>query len=164
MLDLHRNFIFKNYNKSFLEEIIDYMNALNYNDQEIIFQKGEIANNFYMIKKGTVLLISEGKVYKKLSSGDTFGEIALFQNEAIENNLDAEDNTSINNNDILTRNYTAISKGKTKLYSLNFSSYFSAIKSFEKSKKERFITNNEENLNEKNKEFIKNYKFFRYLE
>ena len=164
LLDLHKNFIFKNCNKNFLEEIIDYMNALNYNDQEIIFGKGEVANNFYMIKKGNVLLCSEGKVYKKLSPGDTFGEIALFQNEGTENNLDAEDNISINNNDILTRNYTAIAKGKTKLYSLNFSSYYNAIKSFEKSNKERLMSNNEENLNEKNKELLKTYKFFRYLE
>ena len=163
--DLHKNFIFMNCTKNFLEEIIDYMNILNYNDKEIIFGKGEIAKNFYIIKQGTVLLVSEGKTFKKLSSGDTFGEISLFQNEIIESNIDVDDNVSIynNNNEILIRNYTAISKGKTKLYSLNYSSYNSAIKSFEKKKKERLIINTEEGLNEKNKELIKNYKFFRYL-
>lgn len=162
--DLHKNFVFMNCTKNFLEEIIDYMNILNYNDKEIIFGKGEIAKNFYMIKQGTVLLVSEGKISKKLTSGDTFGEISLFQNETIESNIDADDNASINNNnEILIRNYTAISKGKTKLYSLNYSSYNSAIKSFEKKKKERLIINTEEELNEKNKELIKNYKFFRYL-
>ena len=162
--DLHKNFVFMNCTKNFLEEIIDYMNILNYNDKEIIFGKGEIAKNFYMIKQGTVLLVSEGKILKKLTSGDTFGEISLFQNETIESNIDADDNESINNNnEILIRNYTAISKGKTKLYSLNYSSYNSAIKSFEKKKKERLIINTEEELNEKNRELIKNYKFFRYL-
>ena len=163
MINLYKNFIFMNSTKNFLEEIIDYMNLLNYNDKEIIFGKGEVANNFYLIKQGSVLLMLEGKVYKKLSAGDTFGEIALFQNESIENNIDADDNASINNNDILTRKYTAISKGKTKLCSLNFVSFNTAIKSFKKAKKERLITNIEENLNEKNKELIKNYKFFRYL-
>ena len=46
------------------------------------------------------------------------------------NNLEAEDNISINNNEILTRNYTAISKGKTKLFSLSYSSYNNIIKTF----------------------------------
>ena len=99
--DLHKNFVFMNCTKNFLEEIIDYMNILNYNDKEIIFGKGEIAKNFYMIKQGTVLLVSEGKIYKKLTSGDTFGEISLFQNETIESNIDADDNVSINNNNLL---------------------------------------------------------------
>ena len=162
--DLHKNFVFMNCTKNFLEEIVDYMNIFNYNDKEIIFGKGEIAKNFYMIKQGTVLLVSDGKIYKKLTAGETFGEISLFQNESIESNLDADDNVSINNNnEILIRNYTAMSKGKTKLYSLNYSSYNSAIKSFKKKKKERLIMNTEEELNEKNKELIKNYKFFRYL-
>ena len=163
IIDLHKNFIFMNSTKNFLEEIMDYINILNYNDKEIIFGKGEIAKNFYMIKHGMVLLVSEGKVYKKLSDGDTFGDIALFQNESILKNIDADDNTSINNNEILTRKYTAISKGKTKLYSLNFSSYNSALKSFEKNKKERLISNIVEELSDKNKELIRNYKFFRYL-
>ena len=135
MINLYKNFIFMNSTKNFLEEIMDYMNLLNYNDKEIIFGKGEVANNFYLIKQGSVLLMLEGKVYKKLSAGDTFGEIALFQNESIENNIDADDNASINNNDILTRKYTAISKGKTKLCSLNFVSFNTAIKSFKKAKK-----------------------------
>ena len=163
IMELNKNFIFMNSTKDFLDEIIDYMNILNYNDKEIIFGKGEVANNFYMIKQGSVLLLSEGKIFKKLSEGDTFGEISLFQNESMINNLEADDNMSVNNNEILTRKYTAISKGKTKLYSLNFSSYKSAIKSFEQKKKERFCENIDETLNEKNKELIKNYKFFRYL-
>ena len=162
IINLHQNFFFMNYNKNFLDELIDYMNILNYNDKEIIFGKGEIANNFYIIKKGIVLLTSDGKIYKKLTSGDTFGEIALFQNELTDYNLD--DNNSINNNDLLTRNYSAISKGKTILFSLNFSSYYNVIKNFDNSKKEKFMTNMEDNLNEKNKDLIKNYKFLRYLE
>lgn len=163
MMQLYQNFIFMNSSKDFLDEIIDYINILNYNDKEIIFGKGEVANNFYMIKQGSVLLLSEGKIYKKLSEGDTFGEISLFQNESMANNLDVDDNMSINNNEILTRRYTAMSKGKTKLYSLNCSSYNSAIKSFEQKKKKRFAENSDETLNEKNKELIKNYKFFRHL-
>ena len=163
MMQLNNNFTFMNTTKEFLNEIIDYMNILNYNDKEIIFGKGEVANNFYMIKQGSVLLLSEGKIFKKLFDGDTFGEIALYQNESMANYLEVDDNMSINNNEILTRKYTAISKGKTKLYSLNFSSYNSAIKSFEQKNKERFYENIEQTLNEKNKELIKNYKFFRYL-
>ena len=161
--DLHKNFIFMNSTKNFLEEIIDYTNILNYNDNEVIFCKGEIANNFYLIKQGVVLLLSEGKVYKKLQQGDTFGEIALYQNELIKKKLEAEDNISINNNEILTRNYTAISKGKTKLFSLSYSSYNNIINTFKQKKKEIIMSNIEENLNEKNKELIKSYKFFRYL-
>ena len=161
-INLHKSFVFMNYTKNFLDELIEYMNILNYNDKEIIFGKGEAANNFYIIKKGIVLLTSNGKVYRKLKEGDTFGEIALFQCETSENNLD--DNNSINNNELLTRNYTAISKGKTTLFSLSFSSYYNVIKSFDKSKKEKNLSTIEENLDDKNKDLIKNYKFFRYLE
>ena len=160
---LNQHFMFMNFTKKSLEEIIDYMNIFNYNDEEIIFGKGEVANNFYIIKKGVVLLMSDGKIYKKLTTGDTFGEIALFQNESIIKNIDVDDNMSTNDNEILTRNYTAISKGKTKLYALKYSSYNSAIKSIKKNKEIKTVTNMEEELDEKNKELIKSYKFFRYL-
>ena len=160
---LNQHFMFMNFTKKSLEEIIDYMNIFNYNDEEIIFGKGEVANNFYIIKKGVVLLMSDGKIFKKLTTGDTFGEIALFQNESIIKNIDVDDNMSTNDNEILTRNYTAISKGKTKLYALKYSSYNSAIKSIKKNKEIKTVTNMEEELDEKNKELIKSYKFFRYL-
>ena len=88
---LNQHFMFMNFTKKSLEEIIDYMNIFNYNDEEIIFGKGEVANNFYIIKKGVVLLMSDGKIYKKLTTGDTFGEIALFQNESIIKNIDVDD-------------------------------------------------------------------------
>ena len=123
---LHKHFMILDYNEDFIYYLMDYINILKYNNKEIIFKKGEIANNFYIIKQGTVMLISNGKVYKKINAGNTFGEISLFQNQIPENN---DINDSVNNY-LLVRNYTAASYGKTELFVINGSSYNIALKAF----------------------------------
>ena len=89
-----------------------------------------MANNFYIIKQGAVLLLSKGKIYKKLITGNTFGEISLFQKEANENNENNDISESFINNDSLVRNYTAISYGTTELFVINKNSYNIALKAF----------------------------------
>ena len=51
-----------------------------YNEEAIIFYHGNIADDMYFIEKGKVRLISkENKLIKILSSGESFGEIALLR-------------------------------------------------------------------------------------
>ena len=159
---LHKHFMIMEYNEEFITYLMDFINILKYNNKEIIFKKGELANNFYIIKQGVVMLIENGKIYKKLNAGNTFGELSLFQKEINENN---DINDSINHDDdTLVRNYTAISYGKTELFSINYSSYNIVLKSF--SSKLKTINYNEANdeLKEQSREIIENYKFFKYLD
>ena len=90
----------------------------------------------------------------------------MFQKEVIENNNDNNDSVSvsINNNDILLRNYTAMSYGNTELFIISKSSYNLALKAF--SSKLKTIDYNEyhNDTKEHNKEIIENYKFFSYLD
>ena len=159
---LHKHFMFIDFNEEFINYLMDHINIFKYNNKEKIFKKGELAQNFYIIKQGTVALVANGKVNKKLNSGNTFGEISLFQKETNENN--DYNGSSYINNDVLVRNYTAISYGKTELFVIKNSSYNIALKGF--SSKLKTINYNEEQceLKEENKKIIENYKFFKYLD
>ena len=162
---LHKHFMILDYNDDFINYLIDYVNILNYNNKEIIFKKGETANNFYIIKQGTVLLLSNGKVHKKLSTGHTFGEISLFQNQIPENNNDNNDiNESVNNGKKLVRNYTAISNGKTELFVIKGSSYNIALKAFSSKIKTIDYSEDQNELKMQYRSIIDNYKFFKYLD
>ena len=159
---LHKHFMIMEYSDEFINYLMDYINVLKYKNREIIFKKGEVANNFYLIKQGLVMLVSNGKVFKKLNAGNTFGEISLFQNEKYENN--DNDDSNINNNDILLRNYTAVSSGKTELYAIKNTYYNFGLKVLS-SKLKTIDYNEEENeIKERNKGIIENYKFFKYLD
>ena len=159
---LHKHFMVMEYNEEFINYLMDYINIFKYKNKEIIFKKGEFAQNFYLIKQGTVILTNNGKIHKKLSSGNTFGEIALFQKESNENNDVSE--SFINDKDTLFRNYNAISYGKTELFVIKNTSYNNALKAF--SSKLKTINYNEEQneFKEENKEIIENYKYFKYLD
>ena len=158
---LHKHFMIMEYNDEFINYLMDYINILKYSNKEMIFKKGEKANNFYIIKQGIVMLSSNGKIFKKLNTGNTFGEISLFQQENNDNN-----ESFINNNDTLVRNYTAISYGKTELFVIRNSSYNIAIKAFSSKLKTIDYNDNDiqNELKEKNREIIENYEFFKYLD
>ena len=159
---LRKHFMLIDFSEEFINYLMDYINIFKYKNKEIIFKKGELAQNFYIIKQGTVALTVNGKINKKLTSGNSFGEISLFQKETNENNDISE--SSYINNDILFRNYTAISIGKTELFVIKNSSYNIALKAF--SSKLKTIDYNEvqNELKEENKQIIENYKFFKYLD
>ena len=158
---LHKHFMIMEYNDEFINYLMDYINILKYSNKEMIFKKGEKANNFYIIKQGIVMLSSNGKIFKKLNTGNTFGEISLFQQENNDNN-----ESFINNNHTLVRNYTAISYGKTELFVIRNSSYNIAIKAFSSKLKTIDYNDNDiqNELKEKNREIIENYEFFKYLD
>lgn len=47
---------------------------------EFIFKQGDQASSYFVIHKGQVEIIINGKVVKTLKEGDYFGEIALLYN------------------------------------------------------------------------------------
>ena len=161
---LHKHFMIMEYNEEFINFLMDYINILKYKNKEIIFKNGELANNFYIIKQGTVMLLSKGKIYKKLTTGNTFGEISLFQKEANESNENHDISESFINYDALVRNYTAISYGTTELFVINKNSYNIVLKAFSSKLKTIDYNENQDELKEQNKDIIDNYIFFKYLE
>ena len=162
---LHKHFMIMEYSDEFINYLMDYINVLKYKNREVIFKKGEVANNFYLIKQGLVMLVSNGKVFKKLNAGNTFGEISLFQNEKYENNDNNDnDDSNINNNDILVRNYTAVSSGKTELYVIKNTYYNFGLKVLSSKLKTIDYNEDENEIKERNKGIIENYKFFKYLD
>nr|CAH69748.1 cGMP-dependent protein kinase 13-3 [Paramecium tetraurelia] len=46
---------------------------------EIIVSEGDVANSFYIIKKGKVAIIKGEKEVSQMNSGESFGEAALYQ-------------------------------------------------------------------------------------
>ena len=45
---------------------------------EIIVSEGDVANSFYIIKKGKVTIIKGEKEVTQMSAGESFGEAALY--------------------------------------------------------------------------------------
>ena len=54
--------------------------VLKYNKDQIIVNKGDQADSFYLIKSGLVGCFDEDKFIRNLQTGDSFGEQALYQN------------------------------------------------------------------------------------
>jgi cGMP-dependent protein kinase len=52
--------------------------ALNYKKGEIIVNEGDMANSFFIIKKGSVSAMKGTTELRKMQAGDSFGEQALF--------------------------------------------------------------------------------------
>jgi len=51
-----------------------------FDDGELIFRLGDIANHLYFIQSGTVeMLNAQGAVFAEVAQGQTFGEAAILQ-------------------------------------------------------------------------------------
>ena len=73
------HFLFKNKSLEIISSIISSLKLETYEKDKILFKKGTEGNEFYIIKKGKILIITEyGDKY--LKDGETFGELALIQN------------------------------------------------------------------------------------
>lgn len=52
-----------------------------YSDGQNLVNKGDQADSYFIIKKGSVECVEEnGKVIRTINSGETFGEAALYEN------------------------------------------------------------------------------------
>ena len=73
------HFLFKNKSKEIISSIISSLKIKVFEKDIILFKKGNEGSEFYIIKKGKILIKTEyGDKY--LKEGDSFGELALIQN------------------------------------------------------------------------------------
>ena len=77
---LAKHFIFRNLNDHYISIIINQMKLYNLKSTELIFEQGNPGSNFYVVSKGKVEVVITDKRVKILSSGESFGEMALLHN------------------------------------------------------------------------------------
>lgn len=75
---LAKHFIFRNLKSSYLSVIIHHMKLYNLSHSELIFEQGCPGSNFYIVAKGKLEVVVNNHRVKILSSGDSFGEMALL--------------------------------------------------------------------------------------
>jgi len=81
--ELKKIFLLQNLKDGMIEKIIPHLRPLHFGEREIVFGRGDKAENFYMLKKGKVLLEVEvsGQLTISLGSiksGYSFGWSALL--------------------------------------------------------------------------------------
>ena len=87
--------LFRNTSIHKLIQICNLMKKEKYDPNEYIFQKGQVADKFYLIKKGSVIVWNEDKKIRELEKGNCFGELALLSNEPRSASLQAKDYCSL---------------------------------------------------------------------
>ncbi|OMJ93134.1 hypothetical protein SteCoe_3952 [Stentor coeruleus] len=75
---LAKHFIFRNLKENYASVIIHHMRLYNLKSNEIIFEQGRPGTNFYVVSKGKLEIIINSTRVKILSTGDSFGEMALL--------------------------------------------------------------------------------------
>ena len=83
--------MFRNTSINKLIQICSLMKKEKYDPNEFIFEKGDKADKFYVIKKGSVIVWRDEKRIRELEKGNCFGELALLSNEPRSATLQAKD-------------------------------------------------------------------------
>ena len=73
--------MFRNTSINKLIQICSLMKKEKFDPNEFIFEKGDKADKFYVIKKGSVIVLRDEKRVRELEKGNCFGELALLSNE-----------------------------------------------------------------------------------
>jgi len=81
--DLRNIYLLQNLSDEMLKRILPMVHAHQFKDREVVFEEGERADNFYMLKRGKILLeveISEAIIISlgSIKSGYSFGWSALI--------------------------------------------------------------------------------------
>ena len=108
LMILKQHFLFENLNENEIKKIINSSIKHEYNSGKIIFNKGDEANSFYIIKKGIIRIFDNQNSQLISKEYSSFGEIGLI-------------------NSLNKRNYSAISESKSILMEINKNSYISII-------------------------------------
>jgi hypothetical protein len=83
--------MFRNTSIHKLIQICNLMKKEKFTPNEFIFQKGQTADKFYLIKKGSVIVWRDEKRIRELEKGSCFGELALLSNEPRSATIQAKD-------------------------------------------------------------------------
>ena len=108
LMVLKQHFLFGNLNENDIKKIINSSIKYEIDSGKIIFNKGDDANSFYIIKKGIIRIFDNQKSQLISKEYSSFGEIGLI-------------------NDLNKRKYSAISESKSTLIQINKNSYISII-------------------------------------
>ena len=87
--------MFRNTSINKLIQICTLMKKEKFNKDKFIFSKGDIADKFYIIKKGAVIVWHGEKRVRELEEGNCFGELALLSNEPRSASLQAKVNCTL---------------------------------------------------------------------
>ena len=87
--------MFRNTSINKLIQICSLMKKEKFEPNEYIFEKGEAADKFYVIKKGSVVVWNDEKRIRELEKGNCFGELALLSNEPRSATIQAKENCTL---------------------------------------------------------------------
>ena len=87
--------MFRNTSINKIIQICSLMKKEKFSPNEYIFEKGDEAKKFYVIKKGAVIVWNNDKRIRELEKGNCFGELALLSNEPRSATLQAKDYTTL---------------------------------------------------------------------
>ena len=87
--------MFRNTSINKIIQICSLMKKEKFSPNEYIFEKGDEAKKFYVIKKGSVIVWNNDKRIRELEKGNCFGELALLSNEPRSATLQAKDYTTL---------------------------------------------------------------------
>ena len=83
---IQKNYLFKNLSRKTLEKIVMKMYKLKFKNDDIIVSENSIGSSFYLIYKGKVKIVKNGKYIRHLEAGSCFGERALLaENNSTDN-------------------------------------------------------------------------------
>lgn len=74
--------IFEDVPRRVVSQLVDSMHRRTYADNEVVFNKGDQGLGMYLVLSGEVLVSVDGAELARLVTGDFFGEIALFGEQA----------------------------------------------------------------------------------
>ena len=87
--------MFRNTSINKVIQICTLMKKEKFSKDQYIFRKGSIADKFYIIKKGAVIVWHGEKRVRELEEGNCFGELALLSNEPRSATLQAKANCTL---------------------------------------------------------------------
>ena len=73
-----KHFFIRNLEKQARLEIVKEMSLAKVKKDQIVFRQGSAGNYFYILKKGTCVLIIDNEIKNTFNVGDSFGELALL--------------------------------------------------------------------------------------
>ena len=98
--DFKNNNIFGNLSDEMIEKIIPLAEIVKYEQRDFIFKENDVVENFYMIKRGTVLI--EQKLTDKmtvtagtLTAGESFGYSSIFREGLYSTNVVCSDQCEV---------------------------------------------------------------------
>ena len=80
---LKKSYLFKNLSENTLEAIAKNMKKEKFNKGDVIIKEGTSGNTFYLISKGKVSIMKEGKQLRILDTGECLGEKSLLSNDSL---------------------------------------------------------------------------------